>query len=125
MACRWAHWTTIRASDRSSTSTSPARLLGLQSRMISHSCLANRNKATHRRDVVAAFDGEDDMTDHAQGRTMTLDRLPLLDSMDVAADPSRTADPNYSPADDELIFRRLQKERLPVTGRLGVKPLEF
>ncbi|HKD77532.1 MAG TPA: hypothetical protein VKB76_18650 [Ktedonobacterales bacterium] len=40
---------------------------------------------------------------------MTLDRLPLLDAIDAAADLLRTADPNYSPADDELIFRRLQK----------------
>jgi len=48
---------------------------------------------------------------------MTLDRLPLLDAMDAAADLLRTADPNYSPADDELIFRRLQKERLPGLDR--------
>ena len=52
---------------------------------------------------------------------MTLDRLPLLDAMDAAADLLRTADPNYSPADDELIFRRLQKERLPHLDR--VRPL--
>jgi len=48
---------------------------------------------------------------------MTRDRLPLLDAMDAAADLLRTADPNYSPADDELIFRRLQKERLPALDR--------
>jgi hypothetical protein len=48
---------------------------------------------------------------------MTLDRLPLLDAMDAAANLLRTADPNYSPADDELIFRRLQKERLPSLDR--------
>ena len=47
---------------------------------------------------------------------MTLDRLPLLDAMDAAADLLRTADPD-SPADDELIFRRLQKERLPGLDR--------
>ena len=48
---------------------------------------------------------------------MTLDRLPLFEAMDVVAELLRTADPNYSPADDELIFRRLQKERLPHLDR--------
>src|SRR5262249_35016144 len=48
---------------------------------------------------------------------MTLDRLPLLDAMDAAADLLRTANPNYSPADDELIFRRLQKESVPHLDR--------
>jgi hypothetical protein len=47
---------------------------------------------------------------------MTLDRLPLLDATDAAADLLRTADPD-SPADDELISRRSQKERLPGLDR--------
>ena len=42
-----------------------------------------------------------------------IDAMPLLDAMDAAADLLRTADPNYSPADDQLIFRRLQQQRLP------------
>ena len=59
------------------------------------------------------------MTDHTRGRGAQgeLDGLSLLDAMDAAADLLRHADPNYSPADDQLIFRRLQKQRLPGLDR--------
>src|SRR5215469_10210967 len=42
-----------------------------------------------------------------------IDTLPLFDAMDLAADLIRATVCDYSPADDQLIFRKLQKQRLP------------
>jgi hypothetical protein len=48
--------------------------------------------------------------------TTPLDSLSLLDLMDAAADLLRTANCDYAPADDVLIFRKLQREPLePLT----------
>ena len=45
--------------------------------------------------------------------TTAFDRLPLLDAMDVAADLLRHTNCDYAIADDQIVFRKLQKERLP------------
>jgi hypothetical protein len=42
-----------------------------------------------------------------------IDTMPLFDAMDLAADMIRAANCDYRPADDQIIFRKLQKERLP------------
>jgi hypothetical protein len=47
----------------------------------------------------------------------TIDRMPLLDAMDVVTDLRLLYDPNYSQADDQLVFRDLQKRHLPALDR--------
>lgn len=42
----------------------------------------------------------------------TIDRLSLLDAMDVVTDLLSNS-PNYSEADDQLVFRKLQKQLSP------------
>jgi len=44
------------------------------------------------------------------------DRLSLLDMMDVVADVARL-DPDFSPANDQVAFRALQKRLLPGLDR--------
>jgi len=39
--------------------------------------------------------------------------MALFPAMDLAADMIRATNCDYSPADDQLIFRKLQKHRLP------------
>lgn len=41
------------------------------------------------------------------------DHLSLFDAMDFTADMLRATDRDYCLADDQLVFRRLQKERMP------------
>src|SRR5215469_8570751 len=45
--------------------------------------------------------------------TTPLDRMSLLDAMDTAADLLRATRCDYCEADDQIVFRRLQKQRLP------------
>jgi len=42
-----------------------------------------------------------------------IDALSLFGAMDLAADMIRATVCDYSPADDQIIFRKLQKQRLP------------
>jgi hypothetical protein len=42
-----------------------------------------------------------------------IDAMPLFDAVDLAADMMRATICDYSPADDQIIFRKLQKQRLP------------
>jgi len=41
------------------------------------------------------------------------DNLSLFDAMDYTADMLRATNRDYYPADDQLVFRRLQKQRVP------------
>ena len=47
----------------------------------------------------------------------TIDNMPLLDAMDVLTDLRLLYDPNYSRADDQLVFRDLQKRQMPDLDR--------
>ena len=48
---------------------------------------------------------------------MDVDSLSLFDWMDLAADAARATLPGYGAEDDQLLFRRLQKQRLPGLDR--------
>ena len=55
--------------------------------------------------------------DSQEGRVMDVNTLSLFDLVDLAADAARAALPAYGAEDDQLVFRRLQKQRVPDLDR--------